>query len=168
MSSKLNISVRPEKLARFSHTRLSFHVKYASVVFKTLRRPVFQSFICWMLKREKIGEDAVASVKVMAFPFRKENGNVLAGRCNSKGEIHIYPKRLEFCQKLRQRFGRERFLSYIKNRARAALIHELLHVKYSNDEERVRELTKKYFKTFTRHPEAPNVEDDILKMVFKH
>lgn len=168
MSSRMNISVRPKILARFSHTRLSFHMKYASVVFKTLRKPVFQSFICWMLKREKIGEDAVKSVKVMAFPFRKDNGNFLAGRCNNKGEIHIYPKRLEFCRKLRQKFGKEMFLSYIKNRARAALIHELLHMKYSNDEEKVRGLTKKYFKTFTRHPEAPNVEDDILKMVFKH
>lgn len=168
MSSRMNISVRPEKLARFSHTHLGFHMKYASVVFKTLRKPVFLSFICWMLKREKIGEDAVASVKVMTFPFRKDNGNVLAGRCNSKGEIHIYPKRLEFCRKLRQKFGRERFHSYIKNRARAALIHELLHMKYSDDEEKVRELTKKYFKIFSRHPETPNLENEILKMLFKH
>lgn len=168
MSSKMDISVRLEKLARPSDARLGFHVKYASVVFKTLRKPLFQSFIDWMLKREKIGEEAVASVRIMTFPFRKENGNALAGRCNNKGEIHIYPKRLEFCLKLRQRFGKERFLSYIKNRARAALIHELLHVKYSNDEERVRELTRKYFKTFTQHPESPNVEDDILKTMFKH
>ncbi len=164
----MNISVRSEKLARFSPTRLSFHAKYASVVLKTLRKPVFQRFICWMLIRERIREDAVSSVKVMAFPFRKDNEHVLAGRCSSKGEIHVYPKRLEFCRKLRQKCGREKFLSYIKNRARATLIHELLHMKYSDDEEKVRELTKKYLKTFTRHPGTPNVEEEILKMVFKH
>lgn len=163
----MRISVHPEKLFRLSHTCFSFQMKYASFVFKTLRKPVFQSFLRWMLKRENIEEHAVTSVKVMTFPFQNDNGKGLAGSCNSKGEIHIYPKRLKFCRKLKQKFGKEKLYSYIKTRARATLIHELLHVKYSNDEERVRELTRKYFNILTRHQNTQNPENDVSKMLFK-
>lgn len=167
MSNRMRIAVRSEKL-RFSHIRFSFYMQYASFVFKTLRKPLFQRFLRWMLKSENIEEHMIDSVKVMTFPFQKENGKGLAGRCNSKGEIRIYPKRLRFCRKLKQKFGKEKLHSYIKNRARATLIHELLHVKYSNDEVKVRELTRKYFNIFTRHEKVPNPENDILKTIFKH
>jgi hypothetical protein len=86
----------------------------------------------------------------MLFPSRKKNGNGLAGKYNGKGEIFIYPKRLEFCRKLIQNDGKEKVYSYLKNRARATLIHELLHVKYSSDEEKVRELTREYLNMFTQ------------------
>jgi len=156
MSSKMRITVRPKKIVRFSKTRVSFYMKYASVVFKTLRKPLFQKFLDWILKRENIKEHKVTKVQVMVFPFRKENGKGLAGKCNGKGEIFIYPKRLEFCQKLIRNCGKEEGYSYIKNRARATFIHELLHIKYSSDEEKVRELTRKYFKIFTQHQNTQN------------
>lgn len=166
--SKMRISVRPKKLVKFSKTRVSFYMKYACVVFNTLRKPLFQTFLHWMLKRENIEEHMVTNVQVMVFPFQKENGKGLAGRCNSKGEILIYPKRLEFCRKLKQKCGKEKVYSYIKNRAKAALIHELLHAKYSTDEEKVRELTKKYFNILTQHRNTQNSSaNNILKMLFK-
>ena len=33
----------------------------------------------------------------------------------------------------------------------ASLIHELLHIKYKNDESKVQHLTKKYFSTFVKN-----------------
>jgi len=167
MSSNMRITVSPKKIVRFSKTYVSFYTKYSSVVFKTLRKPLFQKFLDWVLKRENIKEHKVTNVQIMVFPFRKENGKGLAGKCNRKGEIFIYPKRLEFCRKLLRNCGKEKVYSFIKNRARATLIHELLHIKYSSDEEKVRKLTRKYFKIFTRHQNTQNSNaHNILKMVF--
>lgn len=166
---KMKITVNPEKLVKFPEKHVSFYMKYASVVFGTLKEPRFLKFLRWMLKKENITQDKVTNVEVVVIPFRKKNGNGLAGRCNSKGEIRIYPKRLKFCRKLIQKCGKERIYSYIKNRARAALIHEVLHVKYSNDEEKVRKLTRKYFNIFTEHRNKQNSDaSNILKMLFKH
>jgi hypothetical protein len=45
---------------------------------------------------------------------------------------------------------------YAGNRARAALIHELLHLKYERDEKTVRELAKEYFCIYTRKQSLEN------------
>ena len=116
-----------------------------------------------MIKREKIKENMIKDIQVRVFPFQKENGNGLAGRYKSKGEILIYPKNFEFCQDLARKYGKKKALSYIKNRAQAALIHEFLHAKYSSDEELVRKLTKKYFNIFAENQNT----HDISKMLFK-
>lgn len=168
ISNRIKIAVHPERLAKSSEAGISFHRKYAHVVFKTLRKPLFQSFLHWIMKKESIEEHAVTNVKVMTFPFQKKNGNGLFGKCNSKGEIKIYPKRLQFCRKLKQKYGKEKLYSYVKNRARATLIHELLHLKYYNDEKQVRKLTKKYANIFARHRHLQNDDlDDVWKMLFK-
>jgi len=167
LSSKVRINVRPKKFMGLYRTQVRFYKKYASVVIKTLRKPLFQNFLNWLLKRENIEECMVTNVQVMVFPFRKENGNGVAGKYNRKGEIFIYPKRLEFCRKLIRNCGREKVYSYLKNRARATLIHELLHVKYSSDEGKVRELTREYFNMFTQHHNTQNLNThNILKMLF--
>jgi len=72
---------------------LTFYKRYASAVFKTLRKPMFQRFLRWVLTTENIHEEKVENIHVIFFPFRNENGNGLAGRCNSKAEIYIYPKK---------------------------------------------------------------------------
>lgn len=48
---------------------------------------------------------------------------------------------------------------YAGNRARAALIHELLHLKYAEDEKTVREIAKSYFCILTqkRSSQSPHV-----------
>ncbi len=164
---KMRVTVRSKKLVERSRNHLSFYRKYARVVFNTLRKPMFQKFLSWMLRREEIKKNKVKDVQIRMFPFKKENGNGLAGKCNSEGEILLYPKRLGFCRNQMQEFGKENLNLYIKSRARAALIHELLHLRYVSDEERVRKLTKKYFSIFIKHQPTQNSNvPDIVKMLF--
>jgi hypothetical protein len=146
---------------------MRFYAKYASVTLKALENPLFQRFLDWIMRRENIEERMVASVQVELFPFRGENGKGLAGKFSSGGEIAIYPKRLEFCRRLVRDFEKEMVYFYIKARAKATLIHEVLHAKYSNDEAKVRRLTRKYFTIFTRHQNAGNVNvSRIVDIIF--
>ncbi len=147
----MRISVDPKKLESFSQNHVKFYLKYSSFVFKALKKPSFQKFLRWMLKKEKIEEQIVSAVQVKVLPFRRKNGNGVAGKCNTaRGRIRIYPKTIKFCQIFKQKFGRNNLLTYAGNRARAALIHELLHLKYVKNEKTVRELAKEYFCIFTQ------------------
>ena len=151
LSSKMRISVDHEKLESFSQNHVKFYLKYSSFVFKTLKKHSFQKFLRWMLKKEKIEEQIVSAVQVKVLPFRRQKGQGVAGKCNiAQGRIRIYPKTIKFCQVFKQKFGRNNLLAYAGNRARAALIHELLHLKYAKDEKTVRELAKEYFCIFTQ------------------
>jgi hypothetical protein len=168
LSSKIKITVNPEKTENFSKRHVSFYMNYSSFVFKALRRPSYQKFLNWMLRRERIEIRRVGAVDVEIFPFRRKNGKGLAGNCNTtRGKIRIYPKTMKFCREFTQKFGKGTLLTYAGSRARAALIHELLHLKYAADEKRVRELAKEYFFAFTRKKlssKAPPVS--IYRMVF--
>ncbi len=161
LSEKMRITAGSSKIVRFSERQVSFYMKYTSIVVKTLRKPSFQRFLRWILTRENMHEDRVENIHIMIFPFQKKNGRGLAGRCNSKGEIYIFPKRLGLCRKLKSELGKEKILCYIRKRAKAALIHELLHLKYSCDEKKVRRLTREYLEMFD--PEF-RVKDDDAKM----
>jgi hypothetical protein len=135
----------------FSQNHVSFYIKYSSFIFRALRKPSFQKFLHWMLKKEKIEEHTVRAVHIKVLPLRRKNGKGVAGNCNTtKGRIWIYPETMKFCQIFTQKFGRNTLLVYAGNRARAALIHELLHLKYAEDEKTVRELAKDYFYIFTQ------------------
>ncbi len=150
LSSKIKISDDHEKLGNFSQNHVEFYLKYSSFVFKALRKPSFQKFLNWMLKKETIEEQAVSAVHVKVLPLRK-NGKGIAGNCDTaRGRIRIYPKTTKFCQTFKQKFGRNTLLVYAGNRARAALIHELLHLKYAEDEKTVRALAEGYFCIFTQ------------------
>jgi len=150
-SNKMRISVDHEKLGSFSQNHIKFYLKYSSFVFRALRKPSFQKFLNWMLKQETIEEQAVRAVHVKVLPLRRKNGKGIAGKCDpARGRIQIYPKTIKFCQTFTQKFGRNTLLVYAGNRARAALIHELLHLKYIEDEKTVRELAKDYFCIFTQ------------------
>jgi hypothetical protein len=150
LSSKMRISVDHEKLENFSQNHVKFYLKYSSFVFRALKKPSFQKFLNWMLKKETIEEQTVSAVHVKVLPLRK-NGKGVAGNCNTaRGRIRIYPKTMKFCQIFKQKFGLTTLLAYAGNRARAALIHELLHLKYIADEKTVRELAKDYFCIFTQ------------------
>jgi hypothetical protein len=167
LPSKIRVTVLPQRFEGFSERQAKFYMKYATVAFKTLTNPLFQRFIDWMMLRENIDEHTVKNVQIRAFPFRKENGNGLAGSFNKKGEIFIYPKRLEFCRKLMRELEKESVYFYIKVRAMATLIHELLHIKYSHDEENVRRLTRKYLNIFTHHKNLRSMSDKrILNILF--
>ncbi len=121
-----------------------------------------------MLRREKIEEQMVRAVQVNIFPLRK-NGKGLAGNCDlGQGKIRIYPKTMNFCRAFKQKFGKTSLLVYAGSRARAALIHEILHLKYATDEKKVRKLAKEYFFTFTRKKTTNSPQPlMIYTMIFK-
>jgi hypothetical protein len=143
-------------------------MKYSSFVFRALRKPSFQKFLHWMLKKEKIEEHTVRAVHIKVLPLRRKNGKGVAGNCNTAiGRIRIYPKTMKFCKIFNQKFGRNTLLVYAGNRARSALIHELLHLKYAEDEKTVRELAKDYFCIFTQKQSAQSVHSlFIYTMIF--
>jgi hypothetical protein len=155
LSKKIRVVSNFKKAASCPEKRLRFYTKYASVVSTTLRNPLFQRFLNWMIRRENIEKRSVKDIQVRVFPFQKENGKTLAGRCNREGVILLFPKRRKFLQKKAGDNGKDNVWFYIKSRARAALIHELLHVKYDSNEHKVRQLTKKYFGMFICHLNIP-------------
>jgi hypothetical protein len=154
LSNKIRVVSNPKKVEACPEKRLQFYTNYASAVFETLRRPLFQKFLNWIIKREKIEKRAVKDIQVRVFPFQKENGRSLAGKCSDKGVILIFPKRRSFLQKKIQIHKKEKIRFYLKSRAMAALIHELLHLKYERNESKVRQLTEKYFSIFIRHQDV--------------
>ena len=99
--------------------------------------------------KETVGEVTYYMVAQFLI-FSKEYRNQLIGKCNTKGEIFLYPKKLDKCKK-RWKLGKEGFKHYIETRAKAALIHELLHLKYEDNEAKVKDLTKKYYKIYSNH-----------------
>jgi hypothetical protein len=168
LSDKIRIVLNPKKLMNCPERRLKFYVGYASKVYKNLKQPVFQRFINWIIKREKIDRQAVKEIQVRIFPSKKENGKSLAGRCNTvDGTIIIFPKKHSFFHNKIQNHKKKKVHFYLKSRAMASLIHEVLHMKYEGNETKVRKLTKKYFDIFIRHqnPEAPKIYN-IQKMLF--
>lgn len=168
LSNKIRVVSNPRKLENCPEKRLQFYSDYASAVSDTLRKPLFQKFLHWLMIREKIEKMAVKDIQVRVFPFKKENGKTLAGRCNTDdGVILIFPKRRSFLRKKLQNHNKENVHFYLKSRAMAALIHELLHMKYEGNESEVRHLTRKYFGIFMRHqnPDAQNVHA-VQKILF--
>jgi hypothetical protein len=157
LSSKMEIAIDFEKFDAFSQNHVRFYMKYSSFVFRSLKRHSFQKFLYWMLRRENIDEQTIRAVHVKVFPLRRKNGKGLAGNCApAKGKIGIYPKTLKFCRIFMQKFGKSTLLTYAGNRARATLIHELLHLKYVEDEKTVRELAKEYFFVFIQKKSVQN------------
>ena len=158
LSNKMMINFDDEKLGAFSQRHVRFYVKYSSFVFKVLQKPTFQKFLIWMLKKEKIEEKSVKQVHIKLLPLRK-SGQGIAGKCDpSRGRIQIYPKTVKFCHMFRQKFGRKNLFVYAGSRARAALIHEILHLKYTMDETTVRELSQEYFCIFTNKQSERNLQ----------
>jgi hypothetical protein len=135
-----------------------FYSKYSRFTLKALKKYRYQHFLSLMLEREAIDKNNVDSVRVEVYPVRKKAGSSIAGRCNPiTGKICIYPKTKHFCNFFEEKYGRILLVAYVKNRARASLIHELLHIKYYGDEEKVRALTQTYFSTYLRLNENANV-----------
>ena len=167
LSNKIRIVTNPKKVEACPENRLQFYTDYASAVSDTLRKPLFQKFLNWIIKRENIEKKDVKDIQVRVFPFQKKNGKSVAGRCSNEGVILIFPKKRSFLQKKLQNHKKEKIRFYLKSRAMAALIHELLHLKYESNEGKVRQLTKKYFSIFIRHQTA-NAErvNSIQNMLF--
>jgi hypothetical protein len=148
--SKIKIAAEYEKTG-YSENQFSFYERYSCFTLKALRKTSYQQFLRRMLASENIEETAVNTIDIKVYPAPRKNGNNVAGRCNVfRGRILIYPRTIKFCNVFRKKFGKDTLFAYAGNRARAALIHELLHLKYASDEEKVRELTKTYFSAYSK------------------
>lgn len=167
LPNKIRVVLNRRKAPIHPEKRLRFYKKYASIVSTTLRKPLFQRFLSWMIRKENIDKNSVNDIQVRVLPFQKVNGKPLAGRCNSEGVILLFPKKQRFLQKKVRDHGKDSVWFYIKSRARAALIHELLHVKYGRNEHKVRKLTMKYFDLFIRHRNISNqMMTELQKSLF--
>jgi hypothetical protein len=146
LSSKIKIAFDQDKAAS-KHS--GFYANYSRFVLKALGKGSFQEFLRYMLVSENIEETVVSSVDIKVFPAPRKNGFNIVGRCNTfRGRIRIYPKTFNFCHAFRKKFGKNYFSAFVSNRARATLIHELLHMKYVSDEETVQKLTDSYFSVY--------------------
>jgi hypothetical protein len=145
----------------------SFYQKYSRFTFKALNKRVFQEFLSDLLKIEKIPQKSIDSISIQILPAPRKNGLTIAGKCNTiNGKIRIYPKPLKFCDAFRKEYGQYLLVEYAGNRARAALIHELLHLKYGSDEVGVRKLTKAYYYQLVKKEYANNTK--VLQFIFAH
>jgi hypothetical protein len=145
LSSKIKVAGEYDK-PDFVGMHPRFYSNYSRFSLSALRKASFQEFLFWMLSSENIEEQSVSSVYIQVYPVATKSGLNIVGRCDTfRGRIRIYPKSFYFCNALRKKLGKEVLFAFVGNRARAALIHELLHLKYTSDEKKVRELTDLYF-----------------------
>lgn len=147
--SKTRISPKFQN-RQITHNDLVFYRKYSEYTLKSINKNKFQRFINYILKKEAIPESKISKINIRVFPFRNQKGQWVIGKCNQNGEIKIFPKSRNLCLEIASKFGKKTLLSYIKNRGMAAIIHELLHIKYEKNEQEVRKLTKKYFRKFNK------------------
>ena len=138
----------------------NFYLKYSRFTLKALTKSVFQEFLFDLLKFENIPQKSIDSIRIEIFPAPRKNGLTIAGKCNTlRGKIRIYPKPMRFCDVFRKEYGQYLLVEFAGSRARASLIHELLHLKYGSNEVWVRKLTKAYYselikKEYVNSPKA--------------
>jgi len=153
----IRIASPPQNLInKFPKKHMEFYFQYANVIAETLKCSPFQNFLNWITNEENINKNRVVDIQVVIFPFKKRKGKGLAGRCSRKGQIKIYPRGIKFLNRLLMKTDEEKLDLYVKARAMSTLIHELLHIKYLGNEEKVKELTKNYFDIFNLHWQRSN------------
>jgi hypothetical protein len=155
LTNKINIGKESNKAEATNH--LGFYTNYSIYILKALRKSSFQEFLWSMLLIENIEERSVSRVEIKVLPAPRKNGYNIVGKCDvSRGNISIYPKSFNYCFSLRKKYGKKYVFSFVGNRARAALMHELLHLKYISDEKKVRELTDGYFSEYIKKQQDRN------------
>jgi hypothetical protein len=145
------IKIAPEYDKTDFSVHFSFYKNYSLFTLKALRKSSFQDFLYSMLLSENIEQKTVNTVDIKVCPAPRKNGFNIIGKCDTyRGRIRIYPKTFNFCYAFRKKHGKKYLFTFVGNRARAALIHELLHLKYISDEEKVHELTDMYFSAYMK------------------
>ena len=155
LTNRIALIAKFKKNKPVLHNDLVFYNKYSVFTLKIIKNQKFQRFIKYLMRKEKISETKIDQIKIRVFPYKNKDGQWIIGKCNRKGEINIFPKKRSLCLKIASRFGEKTFFSYVASRAKAALIHELLHIKYLSDEKKVRTLTKKYFDIYDQNKILP-------------
>ncbi|UCH37121.1 MAG: hypothetical protein JSV76_05375 [Candidatus Bathyarchaeota archaeon] len=167
-ANRMRIILDPQERVNFSEKAIRYYARYALGVLATLRDPFFRRFIYRLLNRENIAINRIHDIRIKTFPKRNEqNGKKLIGKCSTNGTISIYPKDLKFMQQLRKTREPDNVTFYVTSRARATLMHELLHLKYFDRERKVRALTERYFTAFLRHRKLDGEKRNLLKQLFR-
>jgi hypothetical protein len=123
---------------------LQWYHQYAETVLSALQHPRFQRFLSWLLRHEHIPLQRIKTIQIRMFPRIKANGYHLKGAATSSGIITLYPQAISENMDKDPNQTDTFALKYVEWRARATLIHELLHYKYRHREQRVRQLTRHY------------------------
>jgi len=166
LSGKIRIG--PEYSKGDFSKHYGFYTNYSRFTLKALTKSSFQEFLCRMLLAENIEEKFVNTVDIKIFPAPRKNGFNIVGKCDTfRGRIRIYPKTFNFCNEFKKKYGKDYLFAFVGNRARAALIHELLHLKYVSDEGKVRELTDIYFSAYMERRYYKNLNlISLLGLIF--
>ncbi|MCW4000615.1 MAG: hypothetical protein NWE93_10280 [Candidatus Bathyarchaeota archaeon] len=168
LASKISIANTEDNDCYLS-VNSGFYLKYSRFTLKALNKNIFQEFLSDMLNIERIPQKNIDSISIEILPAPRKNGLTIAGKCNTiNGKIRIYPKPLKFCDAFRKEYGQYLLVEYAGNRARAALIHELLHLKYGSDEVRVRKLTKQYYSQLIKEYVKSSKALHMYKLIFAH
>jgi len=163
LTSQMKILYRPpqqESLKPKQRTLQIYH-RYAEHVLSALQHARFQRFLGWLLRHERIPWQQIQAIHIRTLPQTKTNGRHLNGTATSNGVITLYPPATtKHPEGVAANQSKEFTLEYVRWRARATLIHELLHYKYLHRERRVRKLTRRY----TRHYMQPTTH--MMNRVF--
>ncbi len=143
LASRMKILDNPLSQDTMKPQTCQWYHGYAEAVLSALQHSQFQCFLSWLLRYEHIPSQHIKAIHVRTFPRIMANGRYLNGAATSKGIIAIYPyAKLNTVQNTKR--SEEYSLKYVQWRARATLIHEILHFKYRHREMRIRQLTRKY------------------------
>ncbi len=141
---RMKIIYQPRHQLMMKRHTLQWYRGYAETVLSALQHSRFQRFLGWLLKHEHIPMQHVKAIHIRTFPRIKENGRSLNGTATGSGIINLYPIARPDNVTNMATAPERCSLRYVQWRARATLIHELLHYKYHHRERRVRQLTQHY------------------------
>jgi len=159
-----------ELLSLFSESQRKFYSDYSEYVYSQLSRDDVQQFIHKVVTEEDIDLFKVEEIRIMRFPFgtsgaelehakRKkidiEHGTYFGHCILALKRIDIYPPK--FNSDLTKNTAAKQFWDEEEMRYYffcyepvKTLLHELLHIKYKEDENTVKRLSKKYMIYFER------------------
>lgn len=145
LTSRMTILCHPQNQPKMRKRTRQWYRGYAEAVFSALQHSRFQLFLGWLLRHEHIPLQHIKAIHIRTFPRTKANGRYLNGTSTGKGIITLYPVAMGKNVKNKDIHPSETFsLRYVQWRARATLIHEILHLKYRHHEPRVRQLTQQH------------------------
>jgi len=151
-------------LSLFSDKEREFYYNYSEFVFFELSKDRVQSFLNLVMGEEGIDLSEVEDIRIMRFPFGTseaeieyadrqkiniDKGTYFGHYMPTRKRIDIYPPRFssEFIKNTvaKQIWDEEEMRYYFFcYEPVKTLLHELLHIKYKEDEKTVERLSKKY------------------------
>lgn len=158
------VNINDEVAHTFPWNIAKFYNDYSELVYSELSKEPIRSYIQNIIKKENIDSSKIQEIRIRRFPVRhstpkgsnnertqQQLGIIFGNYVSTSGIIDIYPP--EFPQDMQ--------ISLLKERKEAGyyfslyeplriLIHELLRVKNSGNEDALNRLANKYMRQFER------------------